>query len=203
MYTLGPARMQERHEGPVAFVQMPDARAHGDNAAHSFRAHDGRQPRPIAVAAGNHQQIVLIDRRGLDRDSPLRRPTARQRRGTSTTLTTSAGLPNASIWIAFIAGPSGVKRRPLGSPRSRESSPQPSAACAAAAYWSATCARWASPRPKETFSRRLVERDQEIIGRDARCNHCIVQGFQQSQSLFLGATRNKRDLQYNQIIGIV
>jgi hypothetical protein len=40
----------------------------GDNAAHSFRAHDGWQPRPIAVAAGNHQQIVLIDRRGLNRD---------------------------------------------------------------------------------------------------------------------------------------
>jgi hypothetical protein len=53
------------------------------------------------------------------------------------------------------------------------------------------------------LARRLVERDQKIIGRDARCNHCIVQGFQQSQYLFLGATRNKRDLQHNQIIGIV
>jgi len=47
---------------------MFDARAHRDNAADSFRPRDGRQPWPIAIAAGDHQKIVLIDRRGLDHD---------------------------------------------------------------------------------------------------------------------------------------
>src|SRR4029453_16970411 len=65
---LGPGGMQERHQRSVAFLQMFDSRAHCDNAASSFRAHDGRQPWPIAIAAGDHQKIVLIDRRGLDCD---------------------------------------------------------------------------------------------------------------------------------------
>ena len=47
---------------------MLDARAHCDDAAGPFSAHDGRQPRSIAVAAGDHQEVVLIDRRGLERN---------------------------------------------------------------------------------------------------------------------------------------
>jgi hypothetical protein len=50
---------------------MFDARACRDNAADSLRAHNGRQLWPIAIAPGNHQQIILIDRRGLDRDHHL------------------------------------------------------------------------------------------------------------------------------------
>jgi hypothetical protein len=50
---------------------MFDAGAHRDNVADSFRAHDGRQPWSIAIAAGDHQKIVLIDRRGLERDHHL------------------------------------------------------------------------------------------------------------------------------------
>jgi hypothetical protein len=38
-----------------------------DNTADSFGAHDGRQPWPIAIAAGDHQKIVLVDRRALER----------------------------------------------------------------------------------------------------------------------------------------
>src|SRR5437016_1871846 len=82
---------------------MFDARAHRDDAADAFRAHDGRQRRPIAIAAGDHQQIVLIDRRGLEGDHHFasgRRPDVS---GRSTALTTSTGLPNVSIWIAFMA----------------------------------------------------------------------------------------------------
>jgi len=49
----------------------------------------------------------------------------------------------------------------------------------------------------DVLARRLVERDQEIIWRDSRrCDHCVVQGLQQAQSLPLGAAGNKRDLQY-------
>src|SRR5215469_12398762 len=47
---------------------MLDPRAHRDNAASSFRAHDGRQPGPIAIAAGDHQKIVLVYRRRFDRN---------------------------------------------------------------------------------------------------------------------------------------
>jgi hypothetical protein len=65
---LGPGRSQERYQRSVAFLQMFDARADRDHPARSLRAHDGWQPWPIAVAACNHQEIVLIDRRGLDRD---------------------------------------------------------------------------------------------------------------------------------------
>jgi len=53
---------------------MFDARAHRDNAANSFCAHDGRQLWPIAIAAGDHQKIVLIDRRGLQCDHHFASP---------------------------------------------------------------------------------------------------------------------------------
>src|ERR1700758_4816823 len=47
---------------------MFDVRTHCDYAANAFRAHNGRQTGPITIAARNHQKIVLVDRRGLDRN---------------------------------------------------------------------------------------------------------------------------------------
>src|SRR5216683_3997940 len=93
--------MQKRHQRQVASLQTLDARAHRDNTADSFRAHDGRQPWAIAIAADDHEKIVLVDRRSLDRDHHFAAagvPTS----GISTALTTSAGMPNLSIWSAFM-----------------------------------------------------------------------------------------------------
>src|SRR6266850_4136691 len=81
---------------------MFDPRAHRDHAADAFRTHDGRQPWPIAIAASDHQQIVLIDGEAssaITTSPAAGAPTS----GMSTALTTSAGLPNASIWIACMA----------------------------------------------------------------------------------------------------
>src|SRR6266850_2992481 len=89
---------------------MFDPRAHRDHAADAFRTHDGRQPWPIAIAASDHQQIVLIDGEAssaITTSPAAGAPTS----GISTALTTSAGLPNASIWIAFmIATPPPMRR---------------------------------------------------------------------------------------------
>ena len=60
--------MEERHQRPIPFLQVFDARTHRDNAADPFRAHDRRQPWPITITASDQQKVVLIDRRGLDLD---------------------------------------------------------------------------------------------------------------------------------------
>src|SRR6266436_6802638 len=57
---------------------------------------------------------------------------------------------------------------------------------------------------RNVLTRGLVERDHEIIRRDAGSrDYAIVQRLQQSQSLLLGTAGDKRDLQQNQVIRIV
>src|SRR5882762_3175334 len=57
---------------------------------------------------------------------------------------------------------------------------------------------------RNVLTRRLVERDHEIIWRDVGSrDYAVVQCLQQSQSLLLGTAGNKRDLQQNQVIRIV
>src|SRR5258705_9152855 len=57
---------------------------------------------------------------------------------------------------------------------------------------------------RNVLTRGLVERDHEIIRRDAGSrDYAVVQRLQQSQSLLLGTAGNKRNLQQNQVIRIV
>ena len=57
---------------------------------------------------------------------------------------------------------------------------------------------------RNVLARRLVERDQEIIGRDSGSrDHAVVHGLQQRQSLLLGAAGDKGDFKYDQVIGVL
>jgi hypothetical protein len=61
--------VQKRHQSSIACFEIFDARAPGDDAADPFGTDDGRQRRSVAIPTGDHQEIVLIDRRGFERDN--------------------------------------------------------------------------------------------------------------------------------------
>src|SRR6266480_6671221 len=57
---------------------------------------------------------------------------------------------------------------------------------------------------RDVLARRLVERNQEIIGRDSGSrDHAIVQGLQQRQPLLLRAAGDEGDLKDDQVIRVV
>src|SRR6266540_1608369 len=57
---------------------------------------------------------------------------------------------------------------------------------------------------RDVLARRLVERNQEIIGRDSGSrDHAIVHGLQQRQPLLLRAAGDEGDLEDDQVIRVV